>query len=70
MFKKGFIKLNSSIILVKLDKYGEQYLYGEAGLSFEIKDDKVICTCQWLRIDEQSLNGKIIYPIEKLKLQI
>jgi hypothetical protein len=75
-YKHAYFKIDDSIFELELDKYEEQYLWEDAGLNFKIIDDKIICDCDWLKLNENSVKGieilerKITIPLltnEQLK---
>ena len=56
-YKKATLTVNGSVLNLILDENKEQYMWGDAGLNYKIVDDKVICDCYWLHVNDKSING-------------
>jgi hypothetical protein len=55
--RRGYIEVGDFIIEVTLDEIHEQYMWNDAGLDYQIRDEGVYCSSEWLTIDGKSLNG-------------
>lgn len=56
-YKNATLTVNNFKLNLKLDENSDQYLWEDAGLNYKIVDDKIICDCNWLHINERSIKG-------------
>ena len=56
-YKNATLTVNGTVLNLILDEKNEQYMWGDAGLNYKIVDDKIICDCNWLHINEKNING-------------